>query len=114
MGNVDVTVFQRFNALYEKSTYCLVGYSDYSMRIGADARMNVYAVKLRNRPLPLKPLKIQSSYRFSRIGLAEPRPVPSTQDAIDLINAEQKLQDSGLDMDFVMSHTDLDELDFED
>ena len=56
--NIDVTVFQKFNALYEKPTCCLVGYADAGLR--SSGKMVVYPVKLRNRPV--------ADYAHSKIG----------------------------------------------
>ena len=64
--NVDVTVFQKFNALYEKPTYCLVGYADAALR--NSGRMVVYPVKLRNRPVPEKPIYLSADFSHSKIG----------------------------------------------
>lgn len=63
---IDVTVFQKFNALYEKPTCCLVGYADAGMRLAG--RMSVYPVKLRNRPIPEKPLSLCADFEHSKIG----------------------------------------------
>ena len=63
---VDVTVFQKFNALYEKPTCCLVGFADPAMRISH--RMTIYAVKLRNRGVPDEPINLSADYAFSKIG----------------------------------------------
>lgn len=65
-ASIDVTVFQKFNALYEKATCCLVGYADAGLRIAE--RINIYPVKLRNRAVPEEPLIISAKYKYSRIG----------------------------------------------
>ena len=64
--NIDVTVFQKFNALYEKPTYCLVGFSDAGMR--SAGKMAVYPVKLRNRPVPENPIYLTADFAHSKIG----------------------------------------------
>ncbi len=64
--NIDVTVFQKFNALYEKPTCCLVGYADAAMRLGG--RITIYPVKLRNRPIPENPITISADFKHSKIG----------------------------------------------
>lgn len=63
---IDVTVFQKYNALYEKATCCLVGYADAALRFSE--RINIYPVKLRNRAVPEEPLIISAKYKYSRIG----------------------------------------------
>ena len=63
---IDVTVFQKFNALYEKPTCCLVGYADAAMRLAH--RMTVYPVKLRNRPIPEVPISLTADFAHSKIG----------------------------------------------
>ena len=63
---IDVTVFQKFNALYEKPTCCLVGFADAAMR--SAGHMTVYPVKLRNRPVPERPVMLTADYMHSRIG----------------------------------------------
>lgn len=65
-ARIDYTVFQKFNALYEKGTCCLVGYADAGMR-GRHV-MNIYPVKLRNRAVPEQPIEIHADYEHSRIG----------------------------------------------
>lgn len=65
-NRVDVTVFQKFNALYEKPTCCLVGYADAAMRIAN--RCTVYPVKLRNRPIPDRPISLPADFKHSKIG----------------------------------------------
>ena len=65
-NKVDVTVFQKYNALYEKPTCCLVGYSNVQMRAGG--RMAVFPVKLRNRGVPEEPIMLSADYAHSLIG----------------------------------------------
>lgn len=62
---IDVTCIQKYNALYEKATCVLVGYADEVLR-AADT-MKVYPVKLRNRPLPLKPIQLNVKFGFSKV-----------------------------------------------
>lgn len=66
MACVDVTVFQKFNALYEKGTVCLVGYSNPAMRM--NGVMQVYPVKLRNKGVPTAPINLRGNYAYSVIG----------------------------------------------
>ena len=68
-SNVDVTVFQRYNALYEKATVCLVGYASPAMRLSGN--MNVYPVKLRNRPVPERPVRLNVDFKHSFVGETE-------------------------------------------
>lgn len=63
---IDVSVIQKFNALYEKSTVCLCLYSDKKM--ASNRRANITPIKLRNRPLPLEPIKMSTNYAYSRFG----------------------------------------------
>ena len=62
---IDVTCIQKFNALYEKATCVLVAYADEVLRAGDT--MKVYPVKLRNRPLPLKPVQLNVKFGFSKV-----------------------------------------------
>ena len=63
---IDVTCIQRFNAIYEKSTCVLVGFCDEQMR--SNNRMNIYPVKLRNRPIPINPIQVPIKFEHSLIG----------------------------------------------
>ena len=63
---VDVSVFQRYNALYEKGTCCLVGYAGPELR--ATNNMKIYPVKLRNRAVPEKPVILYADFAHSIIG----------------------------------------------
>lgn len=62
---IDVTCIQKYNALYEKATCVLVGYADEVLRAGDT--MKVYPVKLRNRPIPLKPIQLNVKFGFSKV-----------------------------------------------
>ena len=62
---IDVTCIQKYNALYEKATCVLVGYADEVLRAGDT--MKIYPVKLRNRPLPLKPVQLNVKFGFSKV-----------------------------------------------
>ena len=62
---IDVSCIQKYNALYEKATCVLVGYADEVLRAGDT--MKVYPVKLRNRPLPLKPVQLNVKFGFSKV-----------------------------------------------
>jgi hypothetical protein len=65
-SKVDVSVFQRYNALYEKGTCCLVGFADAAYR--SNKRMDIYPVKLRNRAVPENPIQVFADYSHSLIG----------------------------------------------
>lgn len=65
-SKIDVSVFQRYNALYEKGTCCLVGYADAGYR--SNKRMDIYPVKLRNRAVPENPIQVFADYAHSLIG----------------------------------------------
>jgi len=65
-SKIDVTCFQQYNALYEKATCALVGFADAKMR--SIDRMNIYPVKLRNRPVPIEPIQIPAKFAYSRVG----------------------------------------------
>ena len=62
---IDVSCIQKYNALYEKATCVLVGYADEVLRAGDT--MKVYPVKLRNRPIPLKPVQLNVKFGFSKV-----------------------------------------------
>ena len=62
---IDVTCIQKYNALYEKATCVLVGYSDEISR--SQGTMKVYPVKLRNRGIPKKPITISVNFAFSKV-----------------------------------------------
>lgn len=62
---IDVTCIQKYNALYEKATCVLIGYADEVLRAGDT--MKVYPVKLRNRPLPLKPIQLNVKFGYSKV-----------------------------------------------
>lgn len=62
---IDVTCIQKYNALYEKATCVLVGYSDEVSR--AQGTMKIYPVKLRNRAIPDKPITVSANFAFSKI-----------------------------------------------
>lgn len=94
---VDVTAFQRFNALYEKATCCLIGYADAAMR--ASNKMSVYPVKLRNRPLPTNPILLYADYKYSMIGGRDSVPKTTTDAAYGLSNNQEPEVDEGLDME---------------
>lgn len=66
VAKIDVSVFQRYNALYEKGTCCLVGYADAGYRL--NNKMDVYPVKLRNRPVPERPINLNAAFAYSIIG----------------------------------------------
>ena len=62
---VDVTCVQKYNALYEKATCVLIAYADPATR--ARNMMRIYPVKLRNRPLPTRPVEVQVNFRYSKV-----------------------------------------------
>lgn len=62
---IDVTCIQKYNALYEKATCVLVGYADEVLR--ASDTMKVYPVKLRNRPIPLRPVQLNVKFGYSKV-----------------------------------------------
>lgn len=62
---IDVTCIQKYNALYEKATCVLVGYSDEVSR--AQGTMRIYPVKLRNRAIPDKPITVSVNFAFSKV-----------------------------------------------
>jgi KaiC/GvpD/RAD55 family RecA-like ATPase len=62
---IDVTCVQKYNALYEKATCVLVAFSDAATR--ARNIMRIYPVKLRNRPLPTRPVEVQVNFRYSKV-----------------------------------------------
>lgn len=62
---IDVTCIQKYNALYEKATCVLIGYADEVLR--ASDTMKVYPVKLRNRPIPLRPIQLNVKFGYSKV-----------------------------------------------
>ena len=62
---IDMTCIQQYNALYEKATCVMVGYSDEVSR--AQGTMRVYPVKLRNHAIPDKPITISVNFAFSKV-----------------------------------------------
>lgn len=62
---IDVTCIQKYNALYEKATCVLVGYSDEVSR--SQGTMKIYPVKLRNRAIPEKPIVISVNFAYSKV-----------------------------------------------
>ena len=62
---IDVTCVQKYNALYEKATCVLVSFSDAATR--ARNIMRIYPVKLRNRPLPTRPVEVHVKFKFSKV-----------------------------------------------
>lgn len=62
---VDVTCVQKYNALYEKATCVLIAFSDAATR--ARNMMRIYPVKLRNRPIPSRPIEVQVNFRYSKV-----------------------------------------------
>ena len=67
---IDVTCIQQYNALYEKPVCVMIGYSDETMR--SLEKANIYPVKLRNRPLPERPIQLDVKFEFSLMGSASP------------------------------------------
>lgn len=62
---IDVTCVQKYNALYEKATCVLVAFSDAATR--ARNIMRIYPVKLRNRPIPTRPVEVQVNFKYSKV-----------------------------------------------
>lgn len=88
-NNIDVSVFQRFNALYEKGTVCLVGYANAALR--SAQRMSIYPVKLRNRGVPEDPIAIHADFAHSYLGgkaAPEELSAEKANAAIDYVQAE--------------------------
>ena len=62
---IDVTCVQKYNALYEKATCVLIAFSDAATR--ARNMMRIYPVKLRNRPIPSRPIEVQVNFKYSKV-----------------------------------------------
>lgn len=62
---VDVTCVQKYNALYEKATCVLIAFSDAATR--ARNIMRIYPVKLRNRPIPQRPIEVRVNFKYSKV-----------------------------------------------
>lgn len=91
---IDVSVIQKFNALYEKSTVCLCLYSDKKMV--TNRRANITPIKLRNRPLPLEPIKMSTNYTYSRFGgdvLPEDTCVEDVEEVMESMDIVDELMD---------------------
>ena len=85
--SVDYTVFQRFNALYEKSTVCLVAYSPIE---DANSRnMYIYTTKLRNRPPSGEPIMLNAYFEYSALGSVANYRVNSADEAYELADIER-------------------------
>lgn len=63
--SIDVTCIQKFNALYEKATCVLVGFSNEVLRLSDT--MQVFPVKLRNRAIPERPITLRVNFAHSRV-----------------------------------------------
>lgn len=63
--SIDVTCIQKFNALYEKSTTVLVGYSSPSIRV--NNAIKIMPIKLRNNALPTRPVSLRAEFEYSKI-----------------------------------------------
>lgn len=96
---IDVTVLQKYNALYEKPTCCLVGYADAAMRLAN--KMTVYPVKLRNRPIPEVPVILPADFKHSKIGGAfeSITGAPSKADTAPMRTASEAVKASSIDFD---------------
>lgn len=105
-ANIDYTVFAKFNALYEKSTCCLVGYADTLMR--NRGVMNIYPVKVRNRGVPEEPVQVSADYEHSRIGGQAKGPDKSVNSHLTEF---QNQVDTGLTLSDNIDYFDEDDLD---
>ena len=96
---IDVTVFQKYNALYEKPTYCLAGYADAALRLAG--KMTVYPVKLRNRPIPEVPIILSADFKHSKIGgmFEHINGIPSKADTAPMRTAPEALKISTPEFD---------------
>ena len=64
--NIDGTVLKSFSSLYERATMVLVLYSSAVMR--ANNQLELMPVKLRNKPLPRKPINLATKWEYSYVG----------------------------------------------
>ena len=106
---VDVTCVQKYNALYEKATCVLIAFSDAATR--ARNIMRIYPVKLRNRPIPQRPIEVRVNFKYSKVlgdfpdkGYTQEGVVQVVDDAL-----MSRLEGTGVDEDL-----EKDLLDFED
>ena len=92
---IDFTVLQQYSALYERATMVLVLYSSATMR--SQNQLRLMPVKLRNKPLPTRPLILTTRWEYSYVGryinqAIEPIPVVSNSES------SNDLDDDDLDL----------------
>ena len=86
--NIDGTVLKSFSSLYERATMVLVLYSSAVMR--ANNQLELMPVKLRNKPLPRKPINLATKWEYSYVGNYGASPIvinsqiPSSDDIDDI------------------------------
>ena len=51
--------------MYEKATCVLIAFSDAATR--ARNIMRIYPVKLRNRPIPQRPVEVRVNFKYSKV-----------------------------------------------
>ena len=83
---VDVTCVQKYNALYEKATCVLIAFSDSATR--ARNMMRLYPVKLRNRPIPSRPIEVQVNFRYSKVLGDFPDKGFTNEEVVDAVDNE--------------------------
>ena len=106
---IDVTCVQKYNALYEKATCVLVAFSDAATR--ARNMMRIYPVKLRNRPIPTRPVEVQVNFRYSKVLGDFPDKAYTQEDVVEVVDSALYPTLNGSDVD---KELEGELLDFED
>lgn len=83
---IDSTVLQKYSALYERATMVLVLYSSALMR--ANNQLKLMPVKLRNKPLPNRPINLSVQWEYSHVcgskyNLNNPKAYEDVSDDLD-------------------------------
>ena len=88
---IDFTVLQRYSALYERATMVLVLYSSAIMR--SNNQMRLMPVKLRNKPLPTKPLTLTARWDYSYVGGNYIPPSTTNNELNSLLDSHEEIED---------------------
>jgi hypothetical protein len=83
---IDFTVLQQYSALYERATMVLVLYSSATMR--SQNQLRLMPVKLRNKPLPTRPLILTTRWEYSYVGGSYVPPKTTVSEITSLLDAE--------------------------
>lgn len=83
---IDFTVLQQYSALYERATMVLVLYSSATMR--SQNQLRLMPVKLRNKPLPTRPLILTTRWEYSYVGGSYVPPKTTVSEITSLLGVE--------------------------